>query len=152
AGVPIGADALEDAGAVVQRVRCQADVRVGELLVDAVLVGPSRLGDLGPEGRCLLQPFTNAAGHPLPPLITRKPPGLGRLRWAGLAVSLAERASSAGSSGELDNDDEKHAARHEDANAKASASGRQCQRRPMTSPRCHTRRATSSAAMSAKTN
>src|SRR5438105_15547685 len=82
-------------------------------------------------------------------LKTKKPPDLGRPH-AAVVLALAARASRTSSRKELaENDDDERNA-HENANARRWLCGSQGHTRPITSSRCHTRRASSSARTSTK--
>src|SRR5206468_2000474 len=90
------------------------------------------------------------ARHDAPPE-NKKPPDFGRLR-AAVVLALAARASGTSSRKELaENDDDERNA-HENANARRWLCGSQGHTRPITSSRCHTRRASSSASTSNTTS
>src|SRR5207247_9455724 len=71
-GVPVGADTFEDAGAVVQRVRREADLRVREAYKVAVVIRPGLLGDLEAQRRGLRLSLFDARHISLHE--TKKPP------------------------------------------------------------------------------
>src|SRR3982075_2050651 len=71
---------------------------------------------------------------------------------AAVILALAARASPSSSHKELAENDDDERGTHENGNAMRWLSGSQGQTRPMTSSRCQTRRASSSARMSKTTS
>src|SRR5207237_5372731 len=137
----VSAAPREHAGPVLKGVRRNSDLRIAEWRELAIEVRHAALDDLLSDRRDLVQPLLDRARHDAPPE-NKKPPDLGRLR-AAVVLALAARASRSSSRKELaeNNDDERSA--HENANARRWLFGSQGHTRPITSSRCHTRRASS---------